>query len=180
MHMAKYYATLDRNGTEDEITIITPEGRAMLCVGFWDAEWDDDPLKHNADQLKADALLIVDALNSYRKRRWWQRAFGPSKPAAIENAHLAVSPAIGAGIAPAEAERDIHALLAARRQIAIIWSVEDVREVRPDLDDDQCWEVLQRAGNQHDALIGLDWDMLEVHAEALFGLAPARDDGEEE
>jgi hypothetical protein len=63
----EYYATLDRNGTEDEITIYTPDGRAMLCVGFWDENaWDDG--QENADQLKADAVLIVDALNAYRRR----------------------------------------------------------------------------------------------------------------
>jgi hypothetical protein len=64
----KYYATTCRNGTEDEIIIHAPDGREMLCVGFWDAEWDDDPMKHNADQLKADALLIVNALNAYAKK----------------------------------------------------------------------------------------------------------------
>lgn len=63
-----YYATQRRNGTEDEITIYTPGGRQMLCVGFWDAEWDDDPVKHDAEQLKADAMLIVNALNAYRRK----------------------------------------------------------------------------------------------------------------
>lgn len=61
-----YYSTHCRNGTEDEITLHTPKGRPMLCVGCWDAEWDDDPIKHDADQLKADAALIVDAVNAYR------------------------------------------------------------------------------------------------------------------
>jgi hypothetical protein len=56
-----YYATLDRNGTEDEITIHAPDGRRMLCVAFWDE--DDIP---DADQLKADAMLIVKALNAYK------------------------------------------------------------------------------------------------------------------
>lgn len=64
-----YSATLSRNGTEDEITIYTPRGRPMLCVAFWDREDDDDPLREHADQLKADALLIVKALNAYRCRR---------------------------------------------------------------------------------------------------------------
>jgi hypothetical protein len=63
-----YYAILDRNGTEVEITIYAPEGRAMLCMGFWDAEYDDDPVKHDTDQLKEDALLIVEALNAHQKR----------------------------------------------------------------------------------------------------------------
>ncbi len=63
----RYQAVQSRNGTEDEITIYTPAGRAMLCFGFWDAEYDNDPAKLNADQLRADATLIVDALNAYRR-----------------------------------------------------------------------------------------------------------------
>jgi len=62
-----YYATQNRNGTEDEITIYTPEGRAMLCVSFWDKNpWDDG--QANAPQIKADAELIVNALNAFRSR----------------------------------------------------------------------------------------------------------------
>jgi hypothetical protein len=61
----QYYAARSRNGTEDEITIYTPDDRSMLCVAFWDREDDDDPLGEHADQLKADAELIVNALNSY-------------------------------------------------------------------------------------------------------------------
>jgi hypothetical protein len=63
-----YYWTLGCNGTEDEITIYTPDDREMLCVGFWDRKaWDDG--QENAPQLKADAQLIVDALNAYRQGR---------------------------------------------------------------------------------------------------------------
>ena len=75
----KFYADQSRNGTEDEITIYTPDGRAMLCVGFWDAEHDDDPSKHNADQIKADATLIVEALNSHRKAARWFRALNAAE-----------------------------------------------------------------------------------------------------
>ena len=67
---------------------------------------------------------------------------------------------------------DIHALLEERRQIAAIWSIEDVQEVRRDLTDEQAWEVLQYAGGSHDATIGIDWDVLACHAETLFGAAP--------
>lgn len=60
----RYYATQDRNGTEDEITIYTPEGRRMLCVAFWDKdEWDDG--QEDAGQIKADVEMIVNALNAY-------------------------------------------------------------------------------------------------------------------
>jgi hypothetical protein len=33
-------------------------------------------------------------------------------------------------------EIDVHALLAKSRQIAVIWSIEDVQQERPDLNDD--------------------------------------------
>lgn len=64
---------------------------------------------------------------------------------------------------------DIHKLLARQRQIAILWSTDDVREVRRDLTDDQCWEVLKVAENQLDATCGLSWDTLQDIADDLFG-----------
>ncbi len=75
---------------------------------------------------------------------------------------------------------DIDAYLAQRREIAVIWCIEDVQEVRPDLTEDQCWEVLQHARQEHDAGIGINWDVLECHAQMLFGYAPETDEGEGE
>lgn len=66
-------------------------------------------------------------------------------------------------------------LLVARRQIAIIWSVEDVQQVRPDLDDDQSWEVLQHCQKWHDANDGVSWDTLRAAADACFE-TPAEED----
>jgi hypothetical protein len=68
----------------------------------------------------------------------------------------------------AQPELDFRALLAERKQIAAIWGVEDVREVRPDLTDDQAWEVLQTAESQHDATVGITWDTLDLIADELF------------
>ena len=36
--------------------------------------------------------------------------------------------------------------------IAIIWSIEDVKEIRPDLDDEACMDVLGYVQNKHDEL----------------------------
>ena len=69
-----------------------------------------------------------------------------------------------------------HATLAERREVAIIWCLEDVKEVRPDLDDDQCWQVLQNVKRHHDATIGVNWDVLDCVASLLFGNAPKEDD----
>jgi hypothetical protein len=76
-------------------------------------------------------------------------------------------------------EIDIDAVLATRRQIAAIWSIEDVQEVRPDLTEEQCWEVLQ-AVRDHDATIGINWEVLSCHAEMLFGSAPEGTDQPED
>ena len=66
------------------------------------------------------------------------------------------------------AEIDIHDLLAKRRQVAVIWSIEDVQEVRPDIDDDQAWEVLQRCYHRHDCEIGFNWMLIEFIADDLY------------
>lgn len=64
-------------------------------------------------------------------------------------------------------EIDIH-LLSERRQIAIIWSIEDVQFVRKDLSDDQAWKVLKRCERALDASVGLDWSLIEEVADNLY------------
>jgi hypothetical protein len=65
--------------------------------------------------------------------------------------------------------RDAHAVpIDPRRQIAIIWSVEDVQEVRPDLSDEQAFEVLHSVKNNHDACEGVNWLVLEIVADILY------------
>ncbi|TWT95379.1 hypothetical protein Pla108_35270 [Botrimarina colliarenosi] len=72
--------------------------------------------------------------------------------------------------APADrsAAIDVHAVLARRRQIAIVWSVEDVLYVRSDLSDDQAWEVLEHVRDCQDAVYGVCWETLQAAAEALY------------
>lgn len=71
---------------------------------------------------------------------------------------------------------DIHELLAKRKQIAVIWSIEDVQQVRPDLTGDQAWQVLEEVDRRHDAELGINWQTLEYVAELLFGDAPESDE----
>ena len=52
--------------------------------------------------------------------------------------------------------------------IAIIWEIDDVKTVRPDLTDDECMEVLDYAERKHDATIGITYDTLERHCDYLF------------
>ena len=52
--------------------------------------------------------------------------------------------------------------------IAIIWEIDDVKTVRPDLTDDECMEVLDYAERKHDATIGITYDTLERYCDYLF------------
>lgn len=83
------------------------------------------------------------------------------------------------GITPAPGELDIHALLAERRQIAHIWSIEDVQHLRPDLDDDQAWEVLQHVDHYKDCEYGITWLTLELAIKHLCDDPPETDTSEE-
>ena len=69
-------------------------------------------------------------------------------------------------------ETDIHDLLAKRQQIAAIWGTEDVQSIRPDLSEQQAWEVLQQVDRYKDAELGINWQTLEYAAHELFGNAP--------
>jgi hypothetical protein len=57
------------------------------------------------------------------------------------------------------------------RQIAIIWSIEDVKSIRPDLSDDECMEVLGMVQNKHDASLGVTWDTLDFWAYYLYPIS---------
>lgn len=52
--------------------------------------------------------------------------------------------------------------------IEISWHIDDVLEVRPDLTNAQAREVLAQAKDRHDASIGINWDVLAIHADDLF------------
>jgi hypothetical protein len=52
--------------------------------------------------------------------------------------------------------------------IEISWHIDDVKEVRPLLTDAQAREVLEQAKRRHDADIGINWDVLAIHADDLF------------
>ena len=73
---------------------------------------------------------------------------------------------------------NIDEILAKRRQIAAIWGIEDVQSIRPDLSEEQAWEVLQMVDRHKDAELGITWLTLEMAAEDLFGDAPETDSEE--
>ena len=80
--------------------------------------------------------------------------------------------------APATIAINIHEQLATKRQIAIIWSIEDVQEVRPDLTEEQAWEVLEQVKHAHDATIGISWETLQSVADDQFAPVPTSSNGE--
>jgi hypothetical protein len=98
---------------------------------------------------------------------------------ALDDAAAAIAEAKAVGVVPNPAEIDVDALLAARRQFAVVWNIDDVQEVRPDLTEDQAWEVLQQLKDAHDAECGISWTTLESVADDLFGSAPESDETED-
>jgi len=58
--------------------------------------------------------------------------------------------------------------LTEQRRIAVIWSVEDVQHLRPDLTDNQAWHVLLETRRCHDASIGINWNVLDTVADELY------------
>lgn len=53
-------------------------------------------------------------------------------------------------------------------KISIVWMIDDIKEVRPDLTDKQCSEVLDSLKNDHDATVGINWETIDVVASYLF------------
>ena len=64
--------------------------------------------------------------------------------------------------------QDIAKMLDTGTGIAIIWLIDDVKSVRPDLNDAQCMEVLRACDRNHDATIGISWDIIEFWADDLY------------
>ena len=54
-------------------------------------------------------------------------------------------------------------------EITIIWSVADVLEQCPWLTNEQAFEVLHNLYRKHDCTIGINWDVIDVTADIMFG-----------
>lgn len=57
--------------------------------------------------------------------------------------------------------------------ISIEWDIDDVLEVRPDLSADQARQVLQSVKRNHDAEIGVNWDVIQCTADWVFPVTGA-------
>lgn len=75
-----------------------------------------------------------------------------------------------------ESSLDIHKLLACRRQVAVVWSTEDVQGIRPELTDEQAWQVLRQCERVHDCELGITWLLIETVADDLFPQEPSNEE----
>ncbi len=98
-------------------------------------------------------------------RELLDHAFGQQLPSELNLSQLPAS------AQTMQVELDVHELLARDQVIGVFWCVEDVQSCRPDLDEDQCWQVLRQVRRYHDCNDGINWDMLDTVAEILFGPA---------
>lgn len=73
-----------------------------------------------------------------------------------------------------EFEFDIDEALEEQRQIAVIWTTDHVQEIRPDLTEDQSWEVLKTCRARWGSCQGIDWQVIEKTVEEMHGPKPTR------
>ena len=54
-------------------------------------------------------------------------------------------------------------------EITITWSVADVLEECPWLSSEQAFDVLHEVYRRHDCTIGINWDVINITADLMFG-----------
>ncbi len=65
-------------------------------------------------------------------------------------------------------EIDIHGILEHKRMIGHLWVTDDVRQVRPHLNDDEAWVVLQTVEQRLNSDFGINWDIIQDVADELY------------
>lgn len=60
------------------------------------------------------------------------------------------------------------ALILKQRAIGIIWSIDDVKKLRPDLDDRQCAIVLYDVAQTHNPAVGINLSFIQSVANSLY------------
>lgn len=69
---------------------------------------------------------------------------------------------------------DLHELLAKQEAIAFVWDIDDVNDQRPDLTDEQAWEVLRECRQDQHCLDRVNEVMREMLFDAAEKLYPQR------
>ena len=54
------------------------------------------------------------------------------------------------------------------QEIEIKWHIEDIQSIRPDLSDEQASIVLTHLHRNHDASVGINWEVIETEADILY------------
>ena len=54
------------------------------------------------------------------------------------------------------------------KQISINWHLDDVLSVRPNLTKLQASTVLEHIKKNHNATVGINWDVIEIVSDILF------------
>jgi len=54
-------------------------------------------------------------------------------------------------------------------EISIVWHIDDVKEQCNWLTDEQARDVLHNLKHKHDGEIGINWDVITITADILFG-----------
>jgi len=58
------------------------------------------------------------------------------------------------------------------KEIALYWHIEDIQSIRSDLTDKQAYIVLQHLKENHDANLGINWEVIEIVADILYPFTP--------
>ncbi len=53
-------------------------------------------------------------------------------------------------------------------EVTFTWTIDDVMYEREDLSESQAREVLKAVKRNHDAEIGVNWDVIRTHADEMF------------
>src|SRR4051812_1017236 len=117
----------DACGCDDLYQVCDPKGNVIKSIVLWDCE----PEWQARARAKAERIC-----------RWLNRR--PSLRSILGRLRRAFCPTAN------HPRPDIHQLLPNSRQIAPIWGIEDVQQFRPNLSDDQAWEVLQHVDHYYD------------------------------
>jgi hypothetical protein len=168
----------DRDGTEDIAVLCDAEGEELVSSRpFWWPEGNDPmPPILAAMQLMKSAPELLDILESLISESLINQVRSLRSESTIINEDFMRCEAFGRAVeiiarlkTPPRNELDAKAqAIRSLRQIAAVWSIEDVQEIRPDLDDDQAREVLRTIERRHDSNYGISWDLLEYFADRLY------------
>lgn len=71
-----------------------------------------------------------------------------------------------------EAELDLEDLLLTNRMIGQFWATGDLQNIRPDLSEEQAWQVLQQADGRQNPHDPISLEVLSRIAESLFPSPP--------